>query len=130
MSKTNKIEKIAKEYKANQEAKPNFGDPSTFSKDDTGKARVELIESDFVLGIGKVLTYGASEYGAHNWKLGNSPEDIERIKGALYRHFLKYQGGEITDPDTGLSHLYAIGCNAMFLDYFDRQQNQKLDVTT
>ena len=38
----------------------------------------------------------------------------------LIFHYLK---GEKVDEETGLSHLYHASCNLMFLDYFDRQEN-------
>ena len=93
----------------------------SFMKYDTSKNRLELIEPKFIEGIGKILTFGAEKYEANNWKLGSSEEDISRYKGALLRHTMSYIDGEKIDPDSGNSHLYHIGCNLMFLDYFDRQ---------
>lgn len=92
---------------------------SDFMKFDGVKTRLELLEPEFIKGIGKIITFGAEKYSANNWKKARA-EDIDRIKGALYRHWLAYLGGEKLDPETGESHLYHIGCNLMFLDYFDR----------
>ena len=91
-----------------------------FKKFDGKKNRLELIEPEFVLGIGKVLSFGAEKYEAFNWQKGNSEEDQLRIKGAMLRHMMAYIGGEETDPETGISHLHHISANGMFLDYFDR----------
>ena len=88
-----------------------------FNKDDKGKPMVSLVESDFILGMAKILTFGANKYGAENWKLGASPEDIRRYKDALLRHVLTYTSGELNDKETGLSHAYHAACNLMFLDY-------------
>jgi len=92
-----------------------------FKKNDEAKIRLELIDPAFVNGIGSVLTFGAEKYDAYNWQKADEA-GIERIKGALLRHQMAYMSGERIDPETGLSHLYHIGCNAMFLDYFDRNR--------
>jgi hypothetical protein len=82
---------------------------------------VSLVESDFILGMAKVLTFGANKYGVENWKLGDSPENIRRYKDALLRHVLAYTSGELVDPETGLSHAYHAACNLMFLDYLQNK---------
>jgi len=91
-----------------------------FKKFDGSKNRLELIEPEFVEGLGRVLTFGAEKYEAHNWKKATLDEDCERIYGALMRHLLAYRKGEKLDPETNESHLYHATCNLMFLDYFDR----------
>lgn len=93
---------------------------SEFIKKDQDKTRLELIDPHFIDGIGRVLTFGANKYSADNWKHANTPEKRERIKGSLLRHLMAYLKGEQLDPETNESHLYALACNAMFLDYFDR----------
>ena len=90
-----------------------------FNKADGGKTRLELIDPTFIMGLGKVLTFGADKYDAHNWKKASKAADIERIKGAQLRHIMSYNGGELVDPETGLSHQYHIACNAMFLAYHE-----------
>ncbi len=115
--------KVYDEYKEALPAKD-----SSFKKDDSGKNRLELVEPAFFKGLGQVLTMGAIKYEANNWKLGNSPEDIERIKGALLRHLMDYLDGDKTDVESGLSHLYHTAFGLMTLDYFDRTANEKLDV--
>ncbi|MGD8305291.1 MAG: DUF5664 domain-containing protein [Ignavibacteria bacterium] len=91
-----------------------------FLKNDSSKIRLELIEPEFIEGLGKILTLGAQKYGTNNWKEASDIENIERIKGALLRHTMSYLKGEKLDPESQESHLYHIGCNLMFLDYFDR----------
>lgn len=97
----------------------------TFTKLDTNKNRLELIEPEFILGIGRIVTFGAIKYDAHNWQKADA-EGVERIKGAMLRHTMAYMSGEKLDPETKESHLYHIGCNLMFLDYFDRMENLKV----
>jgi hypothetical protein len=95
---------------------------SGLMKFDDAKIRVELIDPNFILGISKILTFGAKKYAANNWKKGSTDEDQQRYLGAALRHLLAYMDGQKIDPESGESHLYHLGCNLMFLDYFDRQQ--------
>jgi hypothetical protein len=90
-----------------------------FRKLDSAKPRMELLEPEYMLGVAQVLSFGAEKYTKDNWKKATD-KDIDRIVGALLRHMMAYMGGEKIDPESGLSHQYHIGCNSMFLDYFDR----------
>ena len=90
----------------------------------TTKSQPSLIPPEFILGMGQVLAFGASKYSIDNWK--KCPEDkLYLYKDALLRHFLAYISGEDNDTETGLSHLYHLGCNAAFLDYFKRNKNEQ-----
>ena len=91
-----------------------------FIKHDSNKIKVSLVEPDFVLGVAEVATFGANKYAKDNWKFC---DDLDRYKDATLRHLFAYLKGEKLDEETGLSHLYHAGCNLMFLDYFDRQEN-------
>lgn len=90
-----------------------------FLKDDNNKIRLELLDFRFVEGIGEILTMGAKKYEANNWQ---KAEDASRYEGALLRHLAAYMKGEKVDPESGLPHVYHMGCNLMFLDYFDRKE--------
>ncbi len=105
------------------EVKNSFETNFNFKKNDNNKNRLELIEPQFILGLGQVLTFGAEKYDAHNWKKASDPENIERIKGALLRHLMAYLGGEQNDPETKISHLHHCSCNLMFLNHFDNNNN-------
>jgi len=94
-----------------------------FKKNDQAKPRMELLDPDYMLGVAQVLTFGAEKYDAYNWQKADK-EGIERIKGAMLRHQMAYMNGEVCDPETGLNHMYHIGCNAMFLAYFDRHNKE------
>lgn len=96
---------------------------TTFQKLDAAKNRLELIQPEFIEGLGRILSYGADKYEANNWKL-MKPEDVERVKGATLRHLMSYLKGDKLDPETNESHLYHIECNLMFLDYFDRNPHE------
>ena len=96
-----------------------------FKKYDGGKPMITLVEPSFILGVANVLTFGAEKYGKYNWKKGfhTSPSvrkaTATRVLDALNRHLIAYSMGEKLDPETGLSHLYHISANVMFLAYND-----------
>jgi len=92
----------------------------SLKKFDSGKPMVSLVEPKFILGIADILTFGAEKYGKNNWKLAKE-DDMARYKDALMRHLMSYLDGELLDPESGKPHLHHIGCNLMFLEYFDRQ---------
>lgn len=89
-------------------------------KHDTGKDRFDLLDPDFERAIVRVLTFGAKEYGDHNFKKVKDPYD--RYYAALRRHLNDWRKGEDTDPKTGESHLAHVICNALFLMHFDREK--------
>ena len=101
------------------EHKPLFTSPQ-FQKDDSSKNRLELIDPEFILGLGRIMTFGAQKYAPDNWKLGSDTESINRLKGAMLRHITAYLSGEKTDPETGESHLYHAAFGLQALAYFDR----------
>jgi hypothetical protein len=83
-------------------------------KFDDSKVRLELIPPELLIGIGKVLTFGAQKYSAGNWSSGDGFE-WSRLYGAMLRHMTAWASGEETDPESGLSHLYHAGCMLAFL---------------
>ena len=87
-------------------------------KFDTGKPRVDLVEPTFILGIARILTYGAEKYAPGSWKT-NVKDPTNRYYAAAMRHLLAYKRGEIADTETGELHLYHAACNLMFLAYFE-----------
>jgi len=88
-------------------------------KDDQDKIRLDLIEPEFIEGVGEVLTFGAKKYEADSWQ---NVEDAEnRYYGAVMRHLVAYRKGEETDPESGLSHLKHAACNIMFLLHFEEE---------
>ena len=96
--------------------KNNFG-PGV--KHDEGKNRLDLIEPEFIEGVGKVLTFGADKYEPNNWQKVEDAED--RYYAAALRHLIAWRKGEKTDPESGLSHLDHAACNIMFLAHWERE---------
>lgn len=79
------------------------------------KSGVQMIDPEFILGIGDVLTYGAKKYAENNWMRGMS---WTTVFGAVLRHCLSWFGGEERDPESGLPHLHHAACSLMFLGFY------------
>lgn len=93
-------------------------------KFDNNKPRMDLIEPEFLEGMAKVLTLGASKYAPDSWKTQVSAPK-RRYYAAALRHLVAWKKGEKTDSESGLSHLYHAACNLMFLGYFDAEPKSK-----
>ena len=87
---------------------------------DKEKNRLDLIEPEFIEGVGKVLTFGANKYEPNNWQKVENAED--RYYAAALRHLMAWRRGEKTDPESGISHLDHVACNIMFLQHFEREE--------
>lgn len=92
----------------------------TGRKDDQEKNRLDLIEPEFIEGVGKVLTFGANKYEPNNWQKVEDAED--RYYAAALRHLIAWRKGEKTDQESGISHLDHVACNIMFLQHFEREE--------
>lgn len=68
--------------------------------------------TNFLYGIGSVLTFGAGKYTANNWLNGMA---WSRLIGAANRHILSHLDGEELDPESGLPHLHHAACCITFL---------------
>lgn len=85
------------------------------TKFDSEKPRMDLISPAAMLGLAKILEFGAARYGDRNWENGL---DFSRAYSALLRHLFSWWGGEDLDPDTQQSHTLHILCNSMFLAHY------------
>lgn len=83
-----------------------------FLKFDSGKPRMALVPASLGVEVAKVMTYGAKKYKVNNWRKVQSQEPYIN---ALERHLAAYKNGEMNDPESGLSHMSHIACNAAFL---------------
>jgi hypothetical protein len=86
------------------------------TKFDGDKPMMQLFPLSVAESISKVLTFGAKKYAPNGWK--KLPDAVQRYLGALLRHLASMQRGEMIDPDSGLPHIYHIGCNITFLIAF------------
>lgn len=81
-------------------------------KHDQEKPRMDLLDADFLEGVAQVLTFGARKYAAHNWRGGIH---CSRLIASAYRHLGAINRGEDIDDESGLPHVYHLGCCVMFL---------------
>lgn len=95
-----------------------------FTKHDSGKLRLDLVDPLFIEGLAAILTLGATKYSPTNWQ--NCPKPFERYYSALQRHLLAFAKGERTDPESGLSHLYHAAACLQFLAWFERDNEPEL----
>ena len=86
--------------------------PLVAMKQDSEKSRVDLLDAEWLEGIGHVLRFGAMKYSDHNWRNGFK---WSRLIGAAFRHLLAISRGEDIDPESGLPHADHLGCSVMFL---------------
>ena len=86
------------------------------TKDDFLKPRMDLLPSEPLEEIARVLEFGARKYTAHNWRNGMV---FGRPFAAVIRHLWAWWRGEDKDPETGLSHLAHAGCMLLFLHTYE-----------
>jgi hypothetical protein len=90
--------------------------PVEGTKLDAGKDPWHLMPFDAVGCVVKVLAFGANKYAARNWEKGFA---WSRAYSALQRHLTAWWQGQDKDEETGFSHLWHVGCCAMFLIAFE-----------
>ena len=83
-------------------------------KQDVDKSRVDLLDADWLLGIGEVLKFGARKYSDNNWRGGFK---YSRLIAAAFRHLLSIIKGEDIDAESGLPHVDHLACCVMFLSW-------------
>lgn len=88
------------------------GSPKEGVKHDQEKIRLELLPTEALEEVAKVLTFGAKKYGDWNWAQGMS---WSRLMGAAMRHLFAFARRESNDPETNLSHMAHLACCAIFL---------------
>lgn len=86
-----------------------------------GKPKWSLVDFKSMEPMIRVLEFGAQKYAPENWKKGL---DTTEILESMMRHLAALMDGEETDPESGVSHMGHIQCNAMFYNYFKRQEDE------
>lgn len=80
-----------------------------------GKRKWGLLSWPALAELVKVLEFGAKKYASWNWSDGLSWSECFE---SLQRHATAWYCGEDRDPETGLSHMAHVMCNALFLTHF------------
>jgi hypothetical protein len=89
-----------------------------------GKLKWSYVHFQSMEPMVRVLMFGAQKYEPHNWQKGlNKVEILE----SMQRHLAKMMDGEENDPESGLSHIGHIMCNAMFWSYMDLRDKGKIN---
>ena len=73
---------------------------------------MDLLPSEALEEIAKVLGFGAKKYAPNNWRKGFA---WSRLLAACFRHLFAYSRGERVDAESGLSHLAHAGAMLLFL---------------
>lgn len=84
------------------------------TKHDGGKPDMALLDSEWLLGVAEVLTFGKKKYAAQNWRGGL---EVMRLLSAALRHIFAFLRGEDSDPESGLPHLHHASCCLMFASW-------------
>lgn len=79
-----------------------------------GKLQWGLVDFSSLEEMVRVLEFGAKKYSPDNWKKGSPTVELCE---SLLRHVFAFMSGEDNCPESKLSHLGHIMCNAMFLNY-------------
>ena len=79
-----------------------------------GKLKWSLVSWAALTPMVEVLMFGAKKYASFNWCKGLKYTEISE---SLQRHLNAFMEGEDNDPESKLSHIGHILCNAMFLSY-------------
>lgn len=80
----------------------------------TGKLKWSLVSWKALAPMVQVLEFGAKKYDDWNWTKGLKYTEVCE---SLLRHVHSFMEGEDDDPESKLTHVGHILCNAMFLSY-------------
>lgn len=87
------------------------------TKDDKGKIDLTYFDPWFKAEVCQVMGFGGTKYARGNWQLDLEPN---RILAALERHTDEIKKGIVFDDESGYRHSAHIGCNAMFINFYER----------
>lgn len=99
-----------------------------FLKFDSDKPRYDLVPTEAVAAMARVLTYGAKKYKPNNWRKTVEPE---RYIAAAMRHLDAYRSGELVDPESGpakLKHIEQVLTNVAFLIALNHEPEKLSDI--
>jgi hypothetical protein len=103
--------------------KPKQSVNNTAIRYDQDKPDWSLIPMEALEEVVKVLEFGAKKYHRDNWRTGDGFR-YSRVINSLLRHTYAWMRGEDLDPESGFSHLAHMGCNVLFLLYYNRYKER------
>lgn len=96
-------------------------------KQDTLKARWDLLPIHAMQALVAVYTFGAKKYEAHSWERGIK---YSRVYAALLRHVTTWWQGETYDKESGIHHLAHAAWNCLALLTYDLHNKTECDDRT
>ena len=106
------------EFVVSEYVAPVTSAPAIGTKHDHGKPILGAVPPHAELAVGRVLTFGSNKYTRGNW---DKVEDHEnRYMDAALRHLNAHRRGELTDSESGESHLAHAACCILFM--LDKQE--------
>lgn len=97
--------------------------PQMSARFNEGKTQLREIDSNFILGIGEVLTQSRGKYDELNWQKDTK---FSTPYESAMRHLLAYWSGQDYDNESGKHHLLHAATNLMFL-FFHSRNNPHMD---
>ena len=85
------------------------------------KTQWSLVDYEALESMVKVLEFGADKYDRDNWKIGMP---VTSVCDSMLRHIYAFMNGEDNDPESGISHIGHIMCNAMFLSNYMKHRKE------
>lgn len=93
-------------------------------KFDQDKLRYDLVPTEALAEVVRVLTQGAKKYGDRNWELGIK---FSRNIAAARRHEAQFLAGELKDSETLTVHIANVIVNYMMILQFIQTGRIDLD---
>lgn len=93
-------------------------------KEDVGKPPLDLVPTDWVVGLSRVCEYGRDKYGADNWRKGFK---WSRLYAAALRHLFKFWDGEDIDTESRKHHLLHAAWNCLALFWYALRRKEEED---
>ena len=85
------------------------------ARDNGGKPRVSLVPTKMLKELAKVLEFGQTKYGLHNWRQGGDTFSYHFLMDSALRHAHSMLEGEDLDKESGLPHAAHVISNMAFL---------------
>lgn len=92
---------------------------SVGTKHDSGKPDLSLFPREAIEAGSRAFMFGEKKYARDNWRKGIGKE---RLVAATLRHLFAWKDGELSDPESNLSHLdHALASLAMLITLHNKE---------
>lgn len=90
------------------------------------KARMSLLDADFLMEMAKVGDFGCAKYAEEDWR-DNAAVTVKGRLDSMLRHAAKFQSidhGDL-DSETAISHLAHVAFNAMMIWWISENRRER-----